>query len=335
MNFIINYPIFLFLFLPLFICIYFCEFSQHSANKMKLVFSIWPKDLPRLKFNTNAFLNFISLFFYYLAIGLVIFAISSPEFVGEKKIFFNTGQDIMIVLDESPSMFAKDMGGSRFKVACEQLLQFISLREGDSIGLITYSSDAVLQVPPTTDYKALTSKISNFSARDMQLGDSTDIGLALGFACYHLSKCSGKKQFIILITDGVNNAGVIDPIDVAKVAKESGIRIYPVGIGSVQDGVGFSIENEVGGLVQGRIDAKLNDALLERIATITDSFYESGSTVAVIDSILKNIHSIEKSNNAFRLEREIKSLVRPLIWGALFLILLYIVIRKIYLREIL
>ena len=335
MNFIIDYPIFLFLFIPLFICIYLFEFKKRQKLAIELVLSIWPKDLLRFDFNLNWFLNFISIFCYWCSLALIILAMSNPELIVSKKIYLNTGQDIMIVLDESPSMFANDMGKSRFEIACEQILEFITMREGDSIGIITYSSDAVLLVPPTTDYSLLKTKINGLKIRDSQLGDSTDIGLALGFACYHLAQCYSQNQFIILITDGCNNAGVIEPLDVARVAKEKGIRIYPIGIGGIQDGVSFSVTNEIGRLEQGRIDAKLNDFLLSQIAQITDSFYESGTTVSVIDSIFKNIHGIEKTNNSFRVEQERKSLIRPFIWGSFLLLFAYILIRKIYLREVL
>lgn len=335
MSLVFNHPIFFLLYIPMLAGIYYTHFWPSRGGRISLPISIWGGDRFHSYQGIYSFLAFFSNLFYWVAIAVIIFAMTEPEKIGKEKIFLKKGKDIIVILDESPSMFARDMGDSRFEVAKKQLSNFVSLRENDAIGLITFSSDAVLRVPPTQDYPILQRQIAELKARDNQLGDSTDIGMALAFALYHLSHCSGTGQFIVLISDGINNSTVLDPLEVARIAKSRGIRIFPIGIGSLYETTSLSMQELSGKIVQGEIEARRNDKLLNQLASITGGQFDSSSTVSVLQEIFQNINSFEPSNTESRVDRTQVSYVRNSIFFALFCFALYFIFRKIWMQEIL
>lgn len=335
MNLIFANPEFLFLYLFVFLGFYISQIRPNRGGRLLLPISIWDGDRFKIHQKWFSFLIFFSAFSFWVSIFLLVFAAAGPEKVIKEKIYANQGKDIIIILDESPSMFARDLGESRFEVAKKQILNFINLRENDSIGLVTYSSEAVLRVPPTLDYDTLKMQIEELEYRDNRLGDGTDIGMALAFGCYHLKHCTGSDKIIILITDGVNNSGVILPLDAARQAKKMGIRVYPVGIGSMKDKSSVVFEDRDGTLLQGEIVGRRDDRLLKSIADITGGVFDSSTTISVLEEVLKNISSLEPSNAEGRIDRTKKSVVAFVTWMAFIFLCLFFFLRKIILREIL
>ena len=335
MNIILIHPEYLLLMVLMVFAIYYSHFWPKRGNRLKLPITIWGSDRFKARQKGMSFLIFISALFFWFGVFLIILALAEPEKITKEKVYFNKGKDIMILLDESPSMFAKDLGISRFDSSKNKLRQFINTRENDSIGLICYSSQSALIVPATQDYEYLVSQIDSLKYRDDKLGNGTDIGLALAFACYHLTSCHGSQQIIILLTDGVNNSGIITPLEAAQSALQLGIKVYPIAIGSRNERSLLEIENLSGKKTQGEIDVVRNDKLLGKIANITGgAFYES-STMAVLEEVLDSISIKEPSNAEGRIDRHGVSYVPYVVLLSLLFFIINFVIRKIVLREIL
>lgn len=335
MNLISSSPEYFLLIIPMIFAVYYTHFWPNRGSRLKLPLSIWGSDRFHPRQGGFSFLIFISTLFFWFAILLIITALSGPERVDKEKIYLNRGSDIMLLLDESPSMFARDLGVSRFEAAKQELLKFISDRENDSIGFISYSTESVLRVPPTQDYEALKSQIKALTVRDDTLGKGTDIGMALAFASYHLASCSGSEQVIILLTDGVNNSGRITPVEAASHAAKMGIRIYPIAIGSRSERSSLLIEDLSGNVTQGEINGGRNDRLLKQLASRTGGRYYNSSTLSVLTEVLKSISIDEPVNAESRIERHRTVLVSPLVLAALVLLVLHFIIRKIVLKEVL
>lgn len=335
MNLIATHPEYFFLLIPLIFGIYYTHFWTGRGGRLKLPVSIWGSEKFRPRQGGYSFLVFLTSLFFWASILLIIIALSGPERVDKEKVYLKQGKDIIIVLDESPSMFARDLGVSRFDASRQQLINFINLRENDAIGLVTYSSEAVLRVPPTTDYSMLKYEIETLTARDDQLGEGTDIGMAIAFGCYHLSNCSSDDQVIILLTDGVNNSGSILPLEAADQARKMGIRIYPIGIGSRSDSSTLLVEDVSGKLTHGEIEGRRDDSLLQKLAKATGGTYDSSATVSVLAEVLESISSMEPSNAEGRIDRHTVPLVHPVVIAAMILLLLHFFIRKQILKEVL
>ncbi len=335
MNIIFDYPAVLLLIFFQIIAFSLLHFKKNRGGRLPLSISVWQGDNFKVNNNGYPILVHLSSLLFWSALTVILIAAAGPAKVEKEKIYLNRGRDIMLVLDESPSMFSRDLGESRFTVAKEQILNFISLRENDAIGLITYSSEAVLRVPLTTDYQALIRQIELMEHRDIHLGDGTDIGMALAFACYHLSTTGGADKIIVLITDGVDNGGLVLPLEAAKEASKLGIRVYPIGLGNFKQKSSLLIEDSHGNVMQGEIESVRNDTLLQQIAKTTGGEFDSSSSISVLEEILHNISSEIPSNPEGRIERVKVSLVAPFIWAALAMLTIVVILRKLILKELL
>ncbi len=201
--------------------------------------------------------------------------------------------DIMLVLDISGSMLAMDMGGdTRIKAAKDEAIRFVEGRRGDRIGLVLFASKTFLQCPLTTDHELLKEMIR--SAEVGMIEDGTAIGSAIVTAINHMKEVPGKSKVIVLLTDGVNNAGKVDPITSAKLARKLGIKIYTIGVGSDKEIVPFLLPKPVFGqrISQGRTE--LDESLLKKIANITEGKYFRVKDREGMRRVFKEIDSLEK-----------------------------------------
>ena len=178
----------------------------------------------------------------------------------------------MIVLDESPSMAARDLGGdSRFATAVEVIRGFVAGRENDAIGVVSFSDRAALQVPKTLDRVALNAALERL--RVMTLGDATAIGMGIAVALLHLQDSAAAGRVIILLTDGENNAGEISPRTAAAIAADKGVRIYTIGVGRAGATVLELTDPRSGLTRRGVYHGRFDEALLRRVAEITGGRY--------------------------------------------------------------
>lgn len=220
-----------------------------------------------------------------LAWIILIIALARPQIAQAQEIIRGEGIDIALALDISPSMSCPDFVPNRLEAAKQVIEQFIGQREFDRIGLIVFASNAYYQSPPTLDYNTLRELIADVPlASDLGLEGKTAIGVGIGSAANLLRHSSTPSKVIILLTDGVNNAGLLDPITAAQAAHALGIRIYTIGIGRIENDNGdINCEND------------LDENLLQRIAEEADGLYFRAGNQEDLKSIYERIDQLEKS----------------------------------------
>lgn len=236
-------------------------------------------------------------FFVYL-IGLVAWLLISFSMAGPRipKDFTDSTvkvNDIFFVVDVSRSMLAEDFKPNRLEVAKKNILEFIKLRPTDRIGIIIFSREVFTLMPLTTDLKLIEQTVSDIKVG--KLGSATNIGDALGLAVARSIRSESKNKVIVLLTDGVSNAGNIQPIDAAQKAKESGIKVYTIGVGS-QKGAKLPIGNSIFGkryqnIPGGSIDIKL----LREIAKLTGARAYLAENEGALQDVLTRINQLEKT----------------------------------------
>src|SRR5213079_2725333 len=166
-----------------------------------------------------------------LALGFLIIALARPRSGAHTETQTSEGINIVLAIDLSSSMLALDFRpANRIEVAKQKVKQFIARRTSDRIGVVAFAGEALTQVPLTTDYPVVMQAVSNLQAG--QLEDGTAIGTAIATAANRLRDAPGKSRVLILLTDGENNRGSIDPRTAAKAAAVFGIKIYTIGVGT-------------------------------------------------------------------------------------------------------
>jgi Ca-activated chloride channel homolog len=226
-----------------------------------------------------------------LAIGLIIIALARPQTSDSKQSVTSEGIDIMLALDISGSMLAQDFKPNRLEAAKEVATEFISGRPSDRIGLVIFSSESFTMCPLTTDHAKL---INQF--KDVQSGmieDGTAIGLGLGTAVSRLKDSDSKSKVIILLTDGVNNAGSIAPVSAAEIAKTFGIRVYTVGIGTIGTAP-YPVQTPFGIQFQ-QMEVQIDEGVLSDISKMTDGKYFRATNNQKLRAIYHEIDKLEKS----------------------------------------
>ncbi len=240
------------------------------------------------------------------------------------------GIDIMIALDLSSSMLARDFQPNRLEAAKSVATKFVAGRQYDRIGLVVFSAESFTQCPLTTDRAVL---INLF--QDLQSGmieDGTAIGLGLANAVSRLKDSEAKSRVIILLTDGENNRGEIAPITAAEIAKTFGIRVYTIGIGTIGMAP-FPVQTPFG--IQMRdMEVKIDEKTLQEIANITDGKYFRATNNKTLIEVYKEIDRLERSkieNKEFSKKNEE---YRRYAIGALILALLALILQFAVFRHI-
>ena len=235
-------------------------------------------------------------FLYFLrtvALALMITALARPQQVEAEREVETKGVDIVISLDISGSMLAEDFKPvNRMTVAKEEAKRFVRGRENDRIGLVVFARKGYTQCPLTLDYQILTQLIDEVEVGLIK--DGTAIGLGIGTAINRLRDSDAKSKIIILLTDGENNAGNVDPITAADLAKSFGIKIHTITIG--KGGlVPFPVEDPIFGKRYVQAEVKIDEKTLKRIADITDGHHFSAGDTQGLTEAFKKIDALEKS----------------------------------------
>jgi Ca-activated chloride channel homolog len=230
--------------------------------------------------------------------GLVL-ALARPRLGLERTESWTEGVDIFIALDASGSMAAEDFKPkNRFHVAKNAVRQFIEGRKSDRVGLLTFAGRSRTVAPLTTDRQMILERLGSLALGDQ--GDGTAIGMALGNALARLRPSKAKSKVIVLVTDGGNNAGEIDPDTAAGIAKALGIRVYTIGVGTVSGPVEIPIsirDPETGRVTERRVVANVDvdEPLLQRIASGTGGKFFRATDAKGLADTFAEIDRLEKS----------------------------------------
>ena len=228
-----------------------------------------------------------------VALAGFIAAAAQPRSGARAEKVSSDGIDIALVVDISSSMLAEDFQPqNRIEVAKEKVKGFVLGRKSDRVGLVAFSGEALTQVPLTTDYPVVLAAIDNLQVG--QLLDGTAIGTAIATAAVRLRTAPGRSRVIVLLTDGENNRGDIDPRTAAQAAAAFGIRIYAIGVGS-EGMASVPVGRGLFGLRYENRPVKIDEALLTEIATTTGGRYFRARDGQALQNIYEQIDALERS----------------------------------------
>jgi Ca-activated chloride channel homolog len=284
-------PIFLILLgiIPLLVWDYFRRAKTREASIIFSDISI-PKNI-RPGFRVRY--RHVPMMLRMLAVFIFILALARPQAGQKEEEIITEGIDIMLTLDISGSMKAEDFAPqNRLGAAKDVLKDFIRSRRNDRIGLVVFSRYSFTQCPLTLDYGTLLELLDKVDIGMIE--DGTAIGMALTNAVNRLRDSTIKSKIIVLLTDGVNNAGKIDPLTASKAAKALGIKIYTIGAGK-PGGAMYPVEDPVFGKRYVHIDTEIDETLLKNIADETGGLYFRAKDKEGLAEIYKTIGQLEKT----------------------------------------
>lgn len=264
------------------------------------------------------------------AIGCIIIVLARPQTRDSWRTSSTEGTDIMIALDVSASMLARDLKPDRLQAAKAVAEEFVQQRENDNIGIVIFAGDALTGVPMTVDRNILLNYISSISM-DI-LPDGTAIGDGIATSLNRLKEGKAKSQSVILITDGSNNTGVVAPLNAAEVAKELGIRVYTIGIGS--NGLAEMPVMKPYGLDYEMQKVVIDESTLQQIASLTGGKYFRASDNNTLHNIFQEIDNMEQTLMDVRHFSHTEDNYMPWAWLAFALIALELLLRYTALRSI-
>ncbi len=322
-----------FLLLLLFIPLLIYTFSWwNKKKKTSLVFSsieTLEKIKPGWQINPDYLLTGMRLF----TISLLILALARPQAGQKGEEILTKGISIIIVLDTSSSMKAEDFKPyNRLDAAKKMAAEFIRGRKNDQIGLIVFSALSFTQCPLTIDYGALLDFLDKVEIGITQT-DGTAIGIAIGTAVNRLKDTKAKSKVLILLTDGRNNMGEIDPITAAKAANSFGIKIYTIGAAR-KGGALYPIDDPIFGKRYVHIKEDLDEDTLIKIANITNGLYLRATDTKSLKSIFQKIDKMEKTEIKIKEYTNYTELFSYFLWFAFGLLFLEIILGNTVFRKI-
>lgn len=312
---------------------------KHSRRKNRgaLLFShsVWNGSEYKPRLTSVTILNVLSNICLYLGLASIITSLAGPAMAYRESNYLSRGVDIMIVLDESPSMSAKDFPPvNRFESAKSIINKFIEGRENDSVGVVSFADDAALRVPLTLDYNSIYRSVNDLKI--MSLGTGTAIGMGLALSVLHLKGSEAKSKVVILLTDGVNNSGEILPMSAAKAAKDLGIKVYTIGIGGTEPVEVEFVNPETGILTQAKMgEGGYDQDLLVKIANVTGGVFYKATSPGMLETVFQGIDYLETSKNIIETKIKSEPLYDLFIVIGFFLLIGFYLIRKGLLGEIL
>ncbi len=250
--------------------------------------------LANSKFNRAALLYALPWVLRILSIALVIIALARPRSSEEKtRSRSSEGIDIVMAVDVSASMLAQDLRPNRLEATKEVATEFINGRPDDRIGLVVYAGESYTQTPLTSDHAILKNSLNEL--RHGLIEQGTAIGMGLATSVNRLKDSKAKSKVAILLTDGENNRGAIDPLTASQLAKEFNIRVYTIGVGTKGMARTPISYNGRGGFNFGRVEVNIDEDLLREIAAETGGEYFRATDNEKLAAIYQEIDKLEKT----------------------------------------
>lgn len=263
-------------------------------------------------------------------ITLLSIALARPQLTNRWSSESTEGIDIMMALDISGTMQAEDLKPNRLEAAKQVASDFVIARPNDQIGLVVFAGESFTQCPLTTDHAVLINLFK--SVKFGMIEDGTAIGLGLANAVNRMKDSQTKSKVIILLTDGSNNCGEIDPQTAAEIAKTYGIRVYAVGVGS-HGQARVPVQTPVG-VQYMMMDSEFDESTLQRIANTTGGQYFRATDNSSLKSIYEQIDQLEKTKLRVREYAKHTDIFPPFIVAALLCLIAEIILRYFVLRTV-
>ena len=262
-------------------------------------------------------------------IALIIFAMARPQLKTDEQHAEGEGIDIILCIDVSGSMTSQDLLPNRLEAAKTVAIDFVNKRVTDRMGVVIFSGESFTQCPLTTDHGVLINAIRKI--RNGLLEDGTAIGSGLGTSVDRLRTSSTKSKVIILMTDGENNGGLIDPQTAKEIAKTFGIKVYTVGVGT--DGYAPQPVNTPLGIIMQNGKVSIDEKLLKQIAEETGGQYFRAKDNAGLNGIYEQINGLEKSKVDITVFSRFTEKFYPFLIAALIFLFLEMLLRFTVFRK--
>lgn len=268
-----------------------------------------------------------------ISLALIITALARPRNVDEStRVKTTKGIDIVIAIDVSASMLARDLEPNRLEALKSVAARFINARPNDRIGLVEYAGESYTKTPLTSDKSIVLSSLKGIKYNTLIEG-GTAIGMGLATSVNRLKDSRAKGKVIILLTDGVNNSGFIDPKIASELAVEFGIKVYTIGLGSngmALSPIGIRLD---GSFQYGNVQVEIDEKLLKEIATTTGGKYFRATSNTKLAEIYEEINKLEKTDIEETKFKSYDEKFRPIVLLAFGLLLFELLLRYTVFRS--
>ena len=302
---------------------------RHKKQEAAVNFSDL-KGMVKLPKTWKAYLRHLLFALKMAALALLIVALARPQSSSTNSTSNIEGIDIVMAMDVSGSMLARDLKPDRLTAAKNVASDFVKGRPGDRMGLVIFSGETFTQVPLTTDHGVMLNMLAEM--KNGLIEDGTAIGDGLATAISRLKDSEAISKVVILLTDGMNNAGSVDPYTAAEIAKLYGIRVYTIGVGTYGTAP-YPVQTMFGTQMQ-QIKVEIDEKLLTTIANSTGGKYFRANNNQKLDEIYQEIDKLERSKIEVTEFRRLHEEFYPLVAWAIALLLLEFLLRKTIFRTL-
>lgn len=308
--------------LPILIGLYIYKYFAHKEASFTFSTLQLLDDIPG---NWKAHLHWLAALLVWIGIGFLIIALARPQERLTTVERNAEGIDIVMVLDMSTSMRAEDLKPNRFEAARSVAKDFVDRRNSDRIGLVSFAMKSFTVVPPTLDYRLLKNLLD-----DLEMGiieDGTAIGMGISTAINRLKDSTAESKVIILLTDGQNNAGEIDPVTAADLAATYDIKIYTIGAGT-RGTAPYPVQDPIFGRRYQNVQVNIDEEMLTRVAEITEGQYFRATDTEQLQNIYQEIDQLEKTEVEELIFTDYKDLYSRYLWLAFGAFLISFLMKK-------
>lgn len=270
--------------------------------------------------------------FRALAFTALVFALARPQLTLKEEKVTADGIDIFLVIDLSSSMLAQDFKPDRLEVSKRVASDFVDKRPFDRMGLAVFAGEAFTQCPLTTDHNVLKDFIGEL--RCGLLDDGTAIGMGLATAVNRIKDSEADSKVVILLTDGVNNAGYVKPITAAEIAKEFNVKVYTIGVGTEGQALAPTSRRSDGRYQFSLTRVEIDEDLLSQIAEMTGGKYFRATNEKRLELIYAEIDRLEKTEIEVTTVKRYSEEFYRFVWLAVVLLVLEMLLRLTVLRSV-
>jgi Ca-activated chloride channel homolog len=268
-----------------------------------------------------------------VALSAIIVALARPRSVDvSSKSRSTKGIDIVMAIDVSGSMLAKDLKPNRLEALKRVAAEFVQDRVNDRIGLVVYAGESYTRTPVTSDKTVILQSLKTVEYDDSIIADGTGIGVGLATAINRIKDSKAKSRIIILLTDGVNNSGTIDPRMAANIANEYGIKVYTIGIGTNGMAPFPYAKTPNGQFLYQNMKVEIDEKLMKEIAKTTDGKYFRATSNAKLKEIYTEINKLEKTEIEEKKFFNYDEKYQPLVWLALLFLFFEVLLKNTVFR---
>jgi len=302
---------------------------RHKKQEASMQFSD-TNGFAQLPKTWKAYLRHLLFALKMAALALLIVALARPQSSSTNSTSNIEGIDIVMAMDVSGSMLARDLKPDRLTAAKNVASDFVKGRPGDRMGLVIFSGETFTQVPLTTDHGVMLNMLAEM--KNGLIEDGTAIGDGLATAISRLKDSEAISKVVILLTDGLNNAGSVDPYTAAEIAKLYGIRVYTIGVGSYGTAP-YPVQTPFGTQIQ-QMKVEIDEKLLTQVANSTGGKYFRATSNQKLDEVYQEIDKLERSKIEVTEFRRLHEEFYPLVAWALALLLIEFLLRKTIFRTL-